>query len=157
MVVFCKKLPFWSPWLISILMVCFLQMYHLYNKSREARGHSSQVVDKGVSFPKAIPSKRKKTCKEHVKQVSLVPKEQSQVLLERNLEAALSEGTNKIYRRWWSKFSQYCEERGKVPQRADPHLVGRFLSKQGEASKGLGGIDQARAAIRWGFFDGQAI
>ena len=125
-------------------------MYHHYNKSREARGLSSQVVDKRVSFPKVILSKRKKICKEKAKQAASVPKEMSQVLLERNLEAALAEGTNKIYRRWWSKFSQFCEQRGEVPQRAHPHLVGRFLSKQGEASKGLGGIDQARAAIRWG-------
>ena len=117
---------------------------------REARGHRSQLDDKGERFTKSIPAKRRNLVVKQARQGSLVQTEQSQVLLERNLEAALSEGTKKIYRRWWSKFSQFCEDRGKVPQRADPHLVGRFLSTQGEVSKGLGGVDQARAAIRWG-------
>ena len=125
-------------------------MYHQYNSRREARGHTSQFGDKGESLPKLIPAKKRNVFVKQARQVSRVQTEQSQVLLERNLEAALSEGTKKIYRRWWSKFSQFCEDRGKVPQCADPHLVGRFLSMQGEVSTGLGGVDQARAAIRWG-------
>ena len=134
-----------------MILWCVLQMsYHQYNQKREARGLSSRAEEKGDSFPKSIPKRKKFIPPKQQKQVSLSPGDQSQILMKRNLEAALSEGTKKIYNRWWSKFSQFCDDRGEVPERADPFLVGRFLSRQGEAHKGLGGVDQARAAIRWG-------
>ena len=124
-------------------------MYQRYNQERDAKQRRSQVEEKEVKSSPAFPVKpKKKRTHPQGKMKSQAVGEKSQVLMKRNLEAAVADGTKNIYERWWKRFCDFCEKRGEVAVQAGPHLVGRFLSVQAEVAVGLGGVDQARAAIR---------
>ena len=127
-------------------------MYQRYNQKRYAQRMESQAEEKGgkpsLAVSVKVKEKRIITDPRGKRTGSQAVREESRVLMKRNLEAALAQGTKKIYERWWRRFCDFCEVRGEVAVQAGPDLVGRFLSVQGEASAGLGGVDQARAAIR---------
>ena len=67
----------------------------------------------------------------------------------KNLQAALSEKSGQCYSYWWGKYERFCEEM-KIPQLPFSTLTASlFLSKRAEDSEGMGGVEGARAALRY--------
>ena len=65
-----------------------------------------------------------------------------------NVNSALSKSTNDQYNFWWKKFLEFC---AKFERESSPFCVltaVAFFSWLAEQSNGVGGVDQARAALK---------
>ena len=69
-------------------------------------------------------------------------------LVERNLNAAIASSTSKQYKYWWERFEQFCSDNGRQVEPFSDLTAAAFLSFLAEESAGIGGVDQARAALR---------
>ena len=66
-----------------------------------------------------------------------------------NLMSCLSVSTRSAYSYWWKRFNSFCVEAGRVVLPCSSMTVAAFLSFLAENSDGLGGVDNARAAVRF--------
>jgi len=71
-----------------------------------------------------------------------------EALISLNIESSLSEGTKKSYNYWCGKFRSFCAEVDRDSHQFNSKTVCGFLSSLAEQSAGVGGVDQARAALR---------
>ena len=69
-------------------------------------------------------------------------------LIKINLSSALSVGSKDKYQRHWHFFTKFCNFFDRVPLPASSFTVSAFLSFKAEAGKGMGGVLQARSALR---------
>ena len=69
-------------------------------------------------------------------------------LVDKNLGSALSAQTQNQYSYWWSRFEKFCCLFHRESKPFSQLTVVGFLSWLAEASPGLGGVDQAKAALR---------
>ena len=69
-------------------------------------------------------------------------------LVEKNLNSALANNTSKQYKYWWKRFEEFCTSNGRQIEPFSDLTVAAFLSFLAEESAGIGGVDQARAALR---------
>ena len=64
-----------------------------------------------------------------------------------DLESALADSTNRVYRTQWRSFSSWCSDVGLRPLPADPLTVARYLGVRGEAGVSMATLRQAVSAI----------
>ena len=69
-------------------------------------------------------------------------------LIKINLSSALSLGSKDKYQRHWHFFTKFCNFFDRVPLPASSFTISAFLSFKAEAGKGMGGVLQARSALR---------
>ena len=69
-------------------------------------------------------------------------------LVDKNLSSALGTQTQNQYNYWWSRFEKFCSLFQRKSHPFSELTVVGFLSWLAEESPGLGGVDQARAALR---------
>ena len=69
-------------------------------------------------------------------------------LVDLNIDNALCENTKKQYTYWFKRFETFCKTFGRKMFPFNDLTCVAFLSHLAESSDGLGGIDQARAALR---------
>ena len=69
-------------------------------------------------------------------------------LVEKNLNSALANNTSKQYKYWWKRFEEFCTSNGRQIEPFSDLTAAAFLSCLAEESAGIGGVDQARAALR---------
>ena len=69
-------------------------------------------------------------------------------LVEKNLNSALANSTSKQYKYWWKRFEEFCTANGRKIEPFSDLTAAAFLSCLAEESAGIGGVDQARAALR---------
>jgi len=74
-----------------------------------------------------------------------------EALISLNIESSLSEGTKKSYNYWCGKFRTFCAEVDRESHQFNSKTVCGFLSSLAEQSAGVGGVDQARAALRYDY------
>ena len=69
-------------------------------------------------------------------------------LVDVNLENALAPSSSGQYDYWWSRFRVFCKEFDRKCLPFDLLTCSAFLSHLAENSEGIGGVDQARSALR---------
>ena len=69
-------------------------------------------------------------------------------IMEDNIDHALSVNSTSQYGYWWNRFDKFCDEFHRQKQPFNAITAAGFLSWLAEVSKGLGGVDQARSALR---------
>ena len=69
-------------------------------------------------------------------------------LVDVNLENALAPSSSGQYDYWWSRFRVFCKEFDRKCLPFDLLTCVAFLSHLAENSEGIGGVDQARSALR---------
>ena len=69
-------------------------------------------------------------------------------LIDVNLENALAPSSSGQYDYWWNRFQVFCKEFDRKCLPFDLLTCVAFLSHLAENSEGIGGVDQARSAIR---------
>ena len=70
-------------------------------------------------------------------------------LVEKNLNSALANSTSKQYKYWWKRFEEFCTANGRQMEPFSDLTAAAYLSCLAEESAGIGGVDQARAALRY--------
>jgi len=70
-------------------------------------------------------------------------------LIHLNTNNVLAKGTLNNYQGYRCRFVQFCNEHGRVYAPVSEVTICAFLVYSAEKSKGLGGIRQAKAAIRY--------
>ena len=65
-----------------------------------------------------------------------------------NVNSALSKSTNDQYNFWWKKFLEFCAKFEREPSPFCVLTAVAFFSWLAEQSNGVGGVDQARAALK---------
>jgi integrase len=68
-----------------------------------------------------------------------------------NLKASIAGSTATGYAGYWNRFVQFCEAAGRVTMPYSQRTAAVFLSYLAEEARGLGGVDLARAALRYYF------
>ena len=74
--------------------------------------------------------------------------QQCEDLISKNINSSLAEGTKKNYKYWMIRMENFCQEVGRSFPHFDSRTVCGFLSRIAEDSTGVGGVDQARSALR---------
>ena len=69
-------------------------------------------------------------------------------MVQDNVINALSSKLNYQYRYWWSRFDQLCTSFGLQKEPCNAATAAGFFTWLAEESEGLGGVDQARSALR---------
>ena len=67
--------------------------------------------------------------------------------MEVNMASSVAKSTGGNYAYWWGRFSDFCKETGRPVLPFSSSTVCVFLSHLAETSPGLGGVDNARAAL----------
>ena len=105
------------------------------------------VVEMAMAQPAASTSANESKI-DCTKVVKLNSWEQVVSMVDENVDQALSYKSKYQYRYWWSRYDMFCSKfcRQKIPFNAA--TAAGFLTYLAEESEGLGGVDQARSALR---------
>ena len=74
--------------------------------------------------------------------------EQLLKIVDSNVNASVAQGTKGKYKYWWSRFENVCLEYGRQCSPFSEVTAAAFLSYLAEKSRGVGGVDLARSALR---------
>ena len=69
-------------------------------------------------------------------------------LVEDNVEHALGKQSSSQYGYWWGRFGKFCRQYNRSQEPFNAVTAAAFLTWLAEQSEGLGGVDQARSALR---------
>ena len=68
-----------------------------------------------------------------------------------NFQHSVASSTAKNYAYWWSRFRVFCQQIDAITMPFSSETAGLFLSHLAEASPGLGGVSNAKAALNFYF------
>ena len=106
-------------------------------------------IDKSCSHGKKDRTRQKASSNLHdMKKIKLGEWQSVVSVMEDNVEHALSVNSTSQYGYWWNRFDKFCVKFNRQKQPFNAITAAGFLTWLAEESQGLGGVDQARSALR---------
>ena len=109
---------------------------------------SCQFVNANVGMFKPSTSNANENRIVDKKESKLKSWEQVVSVVDENVDQALSFNSKYQYKYWWSRFDQFCTKFSRQKLPFNDATAAGFLTYLAEESEGLGGVDQARSALR---------